>query len=209
MKKLNQILWIAFYVFCIALLLSGIMFFHTRVVALWKDVTFRQTVLQNIPIETDQTVFLRKELSSGLDTMKQISETVPTEDGLVGVVAAISTAAIDSGIAAQVPVVSTRVVGDVNEEEDDTLQDLFSDVRIQIVASGDPSALAAFLYRVEHLPYILRVAHWKIDTIQQVSVVPFYGTRTQSTLDGNKALGSSLNAEVSIVTRKKIIVTEP
>ncbi|MEK7499454.1 MAG: hypothetical protein AAB649_02515 [Patescibacteria group bacterium] len=208
MKYLKQIVWISLYVLCVVLLLSGIIFFHSRVVVLWKDVTFRQMVLQNIPAETNQIVALRKELSSGRAIMKKISPTVPTEEGLVGVVAAISKAAIDSGIAAQVPVVTSSIVKD-KKTEDETSQDLFSDVRIQIVASGDPAALADFLYRVEHLPYILRFAFWKIDTIQQSSVIPFTGITREKPPNSEVVLKSSLNAEVSIVTRKKIIVSEP
>lgn len=192
------------YSLCIVALVGGIVFFHNRVRVLWKEEGERQVLLQKLPAETIQTSILKKQLDAALVRMKSIDATVPSEDGLVGVIVAISRAAIDAGISAQVPVVGAKIIDD-----DAPSDDLFSDVRIHIIASGDPAALAAFLYRVEHLPYLLRVVHLKIDTIQQSSVASFTGPTQNNPQDLVPVLGSSLQAELAIVTKKKDTVLIP
>jgi Tfp pilus assembly protein PilO len=183
-------------------LLGGIVFLHMKVRTLWLDVATRQTVLQSIPDETAQTATMKKDLDQAQETMREVNTTIPTEDGLVDVIAAISQAAVAAQISAQLPVVGTKLV-----TEDEKSDDTFSDVRIHILASGNPAALASFLYKVEHLPYLLRVVFLKVDTIQQSSIASYAESIPQEIFNGKRVLQSSLEAEVAIVTRKKDILS--
>jgi len=200
MNPLKKFIPLATYLLCTGVLLAGTIYAHTKVRTLSKDVTARQAILQQIPAETIQKSILKKELDTALSSMGLIDKTVPTEDGLVGVITAISQAAIVSGISAQLPVVGAKIIS-----KDAPSEDIFSDVRIHIIASGDPATLSSFLYRVEHLPYIIRIVFFKIDTIQQSSIASFAGPVQPGQQNLIPVLGSSLEAELAIVTKKKNI----
>lgn len=182
--------------FILLAFLGGIIYAHMKVRTLLKDVAERQAILQDTPAETIRAVTMKKDLDRALIDMKSIYETIPTEDGLVDAIAAISGAAVASEISAQLPVVGAKILS-----PDEASDDLFSDVRIHVLASGDPAALASFLYRVEHLPFILRVVFFKIDTIQQSSIASYAGSVPSEASNFNRVLESSLEAEIAIVTK--------
>lgn len=193
---MNTILRITLYILGGAFLIGALLYAHVTVRSLWSDVALRQALLRDVPARTSKTSALKKELDTALLSMESIHATIPPSDDLVAVVSAISSAAISSGISAQVPVVQTTA-------KTVSTTDIFSDVRIRVVASGTPGALASFLYKVEHLPYMLRVASWKIDTLQQTAVSSFTSDVPTGTIVATPPLGSSLEADIALVTRKK------
>ncbi len=186
------------YIAGVAVLFGCIAYVHILVSGLWEDVALRQEVLRDVPAQSSRTSALKKELDGALASLQLIHASIPPTDGLVGVVSAISAAAVSSGISAQVPVVQSNTPTD-NPNPDG----LFTDVRIHVVASGNPAALASFLHRVEHLPYLLRVVSFKIDTIQQTAITSFTSDAPASSVIPTPPLGSSLEADIAIVTRKK------
>ncbi|MDA1168968.1 MAG: hypothetical protein O3A36_01360 [bacterium] len=194
MKQLFRIL---IYVFCLSLLVGGIVYVHIHVSVLWRDAELRLVQLLDVPAQTSHTTALKKRFDLASAEMDTIYAAIPTRDELVAVVAAISAEAIRSGISAQVPIVQTAKI-----PEEGTAPTRFEDVRIQIVASGQPAALALFLHRVEHLLYILHLASWKIDTMQKSSVTPF----TSEVLSGEQVappLSTSLEASISLIIQNK------
>lgn len=198
---MKQVFRIILYGVSSIVVVAALIYAHMQVLVLWKEVALRQALLLDVPARMSHTAFLKKELDAALIKMQKIHTAIPTRDGLVEVVSAISSAALASGISAQVPVVQAQSA-DAGEATDAP----FSDVRIHVVASGDPAALASFLHRVEHLPYILRVVSWKIDTAAQTTVSSFTSTVP---VDAPKVVslpGSSFEADIAIVTKKKGIV---
>lgn len=194
---MKQSIRISLYALVIILCIAGIFYAHTKVRSLWENVALRQALLQDVPARTTYTANLKKEFDATLVKMENIRATVPSSDGLVEVVSAISAAAVTSGISAQVPIVQENVP----ETEDGATA--FSDVRIHVVASGSPAALASFLHRVEHLPYLLRVVSWKIDTTQQSAITSFTSAAPTDTPQVTSLRGSSFEADIAIVTRKE------
>lgn len=192
---MKQPIRIIVYVFIIILLVGGSVYVDTIVRSIWHDIAVRQAFLQDVQAQTSHTAVLKKKLDAATADMSKVNATIPRKDGLVEVVSLISAEAVASGIAAQVPVVEAA---QVNPET--TPDEGYSDVRIHIVASGQPAALASFLHRVEHLPYVLHVASWKIDTIQTASIAPF----TNEAPAGEQAppaTGSSLIADISLIIK--------
>ncbi len=198
---MKQIFRIVLYILAVGVLVALLVYAHIQVRLLWKEVALRQALLQDVPARMSHTATLKKELDTALLNMQGIHRAIPTRDGLVGVVSEISTAAVSAGISAQVPVVQEGVAG-----EAETPDAPFSDVRIHILASGDPAALASFLYKIEHLPYILRVVSWKIDTTAQTTVSSFTSTVPSDAPSVVSLPGSSFEADIAIVTKKKDIV---
>jgi hypothetical protein len=195
---MKQIFRILIYCLIIGLFLAGIFLIHKRVIVMWRDVALRQAVLQDAPRQASQTAALKKDLDSALLKMQSINATIPTNDQLVDVISAISKVVTASGVSAQVPIVKENV-----EVENTESTDIFTDVHIYIVASGSPAALASFLYRIEHLPYVLHVVSWKIDTIQQAAVTSFTANGQTEAPGVAPQLGSSLEADIVVVTKKE------
>lgn len=195
---MKQIFRISLYLVILCVLVAGLVWAHIYVRVAWKDAAFRQALLQDIPAQTSRTSALKKDLDSALASLQAIHVTIPQTDGLVEVVSAISAAAVSSGISAQVPVVQSNA-----PVQSPAPEGVFADVRIHVVASGNPAALASFLYRVEHLPYMLRVVSFKIDTTHQTAITSFSSEAPASSVQSPPLLGSSLEADIAIVTRKK------
>lgn len=195
------------YIFIIILSVLCIVFVHVHVNALWREVAARQALLEDVPAQLNHTATLKKELETATREMKGMYAAIPTRDGLVAVISEISGVAVATGVSAQLPIVEASSASPTpvpSTSVSPAPYNPFSDVRIRIVASGDVTALAAFLYRVEHLPYLLRIVSWKIDTLQQAAISSFASTVPN---DGQAiptpVLGTSLVAEVSIVVRQQ------
>ncbi|HLC49197.1 MAG TPA: hypothetical protein VJI96_02320 [Candidatus Andersenbacteria bacterium] len=201
MRHSIRVIW---YTLAIIFLMVTIGIVHTKVIVLWKEVARRQEVLQDVPAQERRTDALQKELDAATADMQVLYGSAPTREGLVDVIAAISQAAAISGISVQVPTVkvnSTSPTPIPKTSVSPLPQNTFSDVRIHIVGAGDIAALASFLYRVEHLPYILRIASWKIETMAQSSASSFVGTAPSDSKQVLPPVNSSLVADLVIVVR--------
>lgn len=192
---MKQMFTLLVYGICILGLLVAIVFAHRTVYSLWEEVARRQALLQDVPAQTSRTAVLKKDLDTALVSMEAINATVPNREELVGVVSAISAAALASGVSAQVPQVQPNIPASTASPDEQ-----FAEVRIRVVASGRPSALALFLYKIEHLPYILHAAAWKIDTLTQTAVTSFSGTAPVDAPQASPAPGSSLEADITVLT---------
>lgn len=192
---MKQIIRIVFYVFGLSILVATSVYAHMQVRSLRHGIAAQQALVQDVQAQTSHITVLKKTFDTATSDMTKVNATIPRRDGLVDVVSLISAEAVNAGIAAQVPVVQAAKVN-----PGATPGDAFSDIRIHIIASGQPAALASFLHRVEHLPYILRIASWKIDTTQTTIITPF----TSEVPDGAQAApttGSSLEADISLIIK--------
>ena len=168
-----------------------------------EDIALQEQTLQDIPAQIAQTSMLERDFSALQEKMKEIYAQTPTRDQLPEAIATISAAAADAGVAMQVPIVGEDAVSPAGTGDAES-DDAFSDVRIHIVASGNPANIMAFLYRVEHLPYVLHFVSWSVDTTRQVAVSTHSGIAPEETGAQSSALrGSSLEADIIIVIRKK------
>ena len=192
---MKQLVRITLYILGIGALFAVSIYAHTIVRSVWQDIAVRQALLHDVETQTSQTAILKKMLDAASADMAKVNATIPTRDGLVEVVSFISAEAVASGITAQVPIVEAAEV-----DPSATPDAVFADVRIHIVASGQPAALASFLHRVEHLPYIVRVVSWNIDAIKTASIVPF-GSEVPAGEQVAPAAGSSLNADISLIIK--------
>ncbi len=190
---------ISFYVVLLGGLVGAIWYADTQVRALRERAAVAQRELQDVPRRTANSLTLKKELALLTEQMKTIYQGTPSTNQLPDVIANISALAASSGVSAQVPVVQESA-----GKEKEKAMDSFSDVRIHVAASGDPENLATFLYRIEHLPYVMRVVSWTIDTTRQVAISSFTGVAPPAP-GGEEAAprGSSLEADIVIVTKNE------
>ncbi len=196
--------WIRLTVYIVEFLCAGalVWYIDTRFRVLREDVALQQKTLQDIPAQIVQTATLKKDFSALQESMKGIYTQTPTRDQLPQVIATISAVAADTGVSTQVPIVEEDIA-DASDATDAASEDAFSDVHIRLVASGDPANLAAFLYRVEHLPYVLHFVSWSIDTTRQVAVSTYTAIAPEEAAgEASAPRGSSLEANIIILTKK-------
>jgi Tfp pilus assembly protein PilO len=175
------------------LMLTAILLCMMRVQEIRQGIAERHRVLEDAPAEGQRVTFLKRKLTEAESVFARVAALVPSRDGLVDVVTAISNAAKDSGVSVQIPQVELAA-GDAP---------LVEDVHLQIRGAGSPAALVAFLHRVEHLPYILRITSWTIDSTQQVTVNSFTGVAPPDARVTKESRGSSLMVNVMISTKKQ------
>ena len=196
--------WLRLTIYIIEFLCVGglIWYIDVRFSVLREEVALQQKTLQDIPAQIAQTAMLKKDFSALQENMKGIYAQTPTRDQLPELIATISAVAVETGVAAQVPIVKEDAAG-ASDKEDAESEDAFSDVRIHIVASGNPANLLAFLYRVEHLPYVLYFASWSIDTTRQVAVSTYTAiVPDEAAEEASASRGSSLEADIVILTKQ-------
>jgi hypothetical protein len=179
----------------------GIVIMHLKVSAMRHDVAGRQHQLDLAPQEEVQTIKMKKELVSSQNTFLDLQKMIVSSDGLPDVITAISSAAASSGVTAQVPQVAQDIgknAQPVGGLPTDTLQN----VRMHISASGNPTSLILFLYKIEQLPYLLYIASSTIDTTHQVSLSSFFSVAPTDKAAPPAVQGSSLEADIVITTSK-------
>ncbi len=199
MKQIVRVL----IVVCVACACIGVsLFLHGRIRTLRDSIAKITHALAIAPEQGQRERVLQKELITVEEKLKKISSIVVSEDGLVDVVGSIVKAAQSSGVAVQVPEVSS----------DPTATGVLQDVYIRLNAVGSPSALVMFLYRLEHLPYLVKLSSWSLDTTQQSSLRAFArlapldaalpaGRQARSTPELKS--GSVLAVEIVIATMKR------
>lgn len=179
----------------ILLCCGGIGFVHIHMLSIRSDIAMRQQLIDAAPREMKETERLKKELVSATKTVDALKHMTVTRDGLPDIVSAISLSATSLGVAAQVP----QVTQDTGKGS--PASDPLDDVRIHISASGTPTALMGFLYKVEQLPYLLHIASWSIDTSHLVALNFFSSAPTGKPLP-SAPQGSSLEADIVIAIAK-------
>ena len=169
------------------------LFLHSRVLVLHDNIAQTTYALAIAPEQGQRERVLQKELITVEEKLKKVSSIVVSEDGLVDVVSSIVQAGQASGVVVQVPEVSS----------DPIATGVLQDVHIRLNAVGSPSALVAFLYRLEHLPYLIRIDSWMLDATQQSSIRAFSGLAPSDKSIQESKPGSVLAVEVGIATMKR------
>ncbi len=196
------------YILVISISIVGIWVAHGEVRELWADTATKYSILQNIPAQASRTDFLEKDLESALSQMDDIRTAITTRDGLVDVISEITISAKRFGVSVQVPTVQENSKSpSPSPAADDVSQESFSSIRIRVIGSGTPTALASYLHYIEHIPYILSIVSWKIDTTQQTSVASF-SEIVPSSESVSTVTGSSLSAEIEILMQEELFTKE-
>ena len=136
---------------------------------LWGDVrrlrdevgAARQTFIE-LPQKVQQQDVLAKELHDRQHDIDRIEAFVVERDQIAEVVNTLESVA-------RTHQVNVRIA-DIEEEklvdsQGNTLESSgpISDVRITLVAFGDPAQLTSFLHAVEYMPYLLSIPEWRIN----------------------------------------------
>lgn len=190
---MKQSLRILIMVLIAAVCIAGGIILRIQVRQLQTSIAERIAYIENVPAKQQRMKQLQEQLTSVQTDLKRLSGTLVSRDDLSGVIASISRAAQLSGVAVQIPQV----------ENTSESSGLLEDVRMQMNAVGSPSALIAFLYRVEHLPYVIRMASWTLDTTFQSSLQSFVGTVPPDSKGSKSSTGSALGLEVVISLKKQ------
>lgn len=177
------------FMICIVILcVAAAVFLHIRVRDIRIHNAEQMRTLEDAPAQDHQTRMMQKELLNVEEKLKRISTIVVSQDELVDVVESISQTAQQSGVQVQVPEVQT----------DPTASGVVEDIRIRMNAVGSPAALTAFLYRLEHLPYLIRIASWSLNSAHISSMQSFVGIAPADKLASKTKSGSSLAVEAII-----------
>lgn len=174
---------------CIAIgCTATLAFLHVRVRDVRSHIAEQMRALEDAPAKDQQSRMLQKELLNVEEKLKRISTIVVSQDELAGVVESISRTALQSGVQVQVPEVKT----------DPTASGVIEDIRIRMNAVGSPAALIQFIYRLEHLPYLIRIASWNLDSTHISSLQSFVGIAPSDKPASKPLSGSSLAVEMII-----------
>lgn len=174
---------------CIAIACVGAsILLHTRVATLRTDIAYRLRLLEAAPLADQRSQELKKELQKAQDAMKKISPALVSRDNLVQVVNDVSSVAKASNVTVQIPEVQP------DAEQEGVLQD----VRVRMNAVGSPSNLVAFIYRLEHLPYLLRIVSWKLDVSSAASPQSFVGAVPPDSSASATTSGGTLLVDVIV-----------
>lgn len=174
---------------CIATVCAlALVLLHVRVRDMRIHNSEQMRALEDAPAKDQQSRMVQKELLNIEEKLKRISTIVISQDELVGVVESISRIAQQSGVQVQVPEVQTNP----------TASGVVEDIRIRMNAVGSPAALVAFLYRLEHLPYLIRIASWNLDATHISQMQSFVGIAPADKSASKTKSGSSLAVETII-----------
>lgn len=168
---------------------------HVRIDTVRDGIAQRIQTLASVPTEDQQARMLKKDLLDMNENIKKMSSIVITRDQLVEVVDAITLIARQSSVTVQVPEVQSDV-GSVG---------ILEDVHLHMNAVGSPSGLISFLYRLEHLPYMIHLSSWSVDVTRQSALQPFVGV---APFDKNKPKpqsGSTLTVDAVIAIHQTMI----
>lgn len=192
---MKQIVRVAIVSIIACACIGASLFLHALVRTLRESIAQITHALAIAPEQGHRERALQKELVTVEEKLKKVSSIVVSEDGLVDVVSSIVQVAKSSDVAVQVPEVAP----------DSKATGVLQDVHIRLNAVGSPSNLVAFLYRLEHLPYLVRIDSWMLDVTQQSSIRAFAGAAPLDATQSNpeSKSGSVLAVEVSIATMKR------
>lgn len=178
------ILTLAAYVFCV----GAIIFLHIHVRDLKDDVARNIRALEDAPAVHQQTRSIKKDLLDAEQKMKKISENLVSQDELVQVVDSIAQAGRLSGVLVQVPAV----------QSDPAASGVLEDIRIRMNVAGSSPALVAFIYRLEHLPYVIRIASFTLDASRVSNIQSFSGVAPSDPTRPKISSGGSLTVDAII-----------
>lgn len=123
--------------------------------------------LENIPQELLRQEGLASDLKKQDVRLQELEKLLPSREAIGDVVAVIENVAQKNGVKVIVPDVKEEIrYGRDNKPIAQTGR--YQDVRLVIQGYGDPHRLLAFLYEVEHLPYVLKVPAWEVTTDYRV-----------------------------------------
>ncbi|OGY31177.1 MAG: hypothetical protein A3C02_04025 [Candidatus Andersenbacteria bacterium RIFCSPHIGHO2_02_FULL_45_11] len=168
-------------------------FLHMQVREIRDTLALSIRELEIAPTQESQARILKKELESIEQKLQQVSLITISQDEIVGVIDKILLAGKESGVSVQVPQVHAGTAK----------PGVLQDVRIRMNAIGSPSALVAFMYRLEHVPYIIRVASWNLDTTRQSAPGSFAANVPADTSKSKPPSGSLLAVEAIISILQK------
>ncbi len=166
---------------------------HVRIRELRISIAERIAYIEHAPAQQQRFMQSQEALHLAQEKLKRISDIVVSQDELSAVVKNISLAASASGVTVQIP--------DVTSDPQST--GTLDDVRIRMSAVGSPAALVAFLYRLEHLPYVIRLSSWNLDTTYQSQLQSFVGLVPPDAKAPKPATGSALAVEAVISLMKR------
>lgn len=166
---------------------------HVRIKEIRASIAEQMQYVENAPAQQQYAEQLAEQLAIAQTQADRLSQHVISQDKLVLVVESISRAAAQSGVSVQIP----------NVQNADENSGILEDIRLRMNAVGSPANLIAFLYRVEHAPYLLNIASWNLDTTYQSTAKSFAGTIPPDPSGGKpkpraSVTGSALSVEAVI-----------
>ncbi len=183
-----------FFMVCVVCVcIVAVSMLHARIRELRISIAERIAYIEHAPAQQQRFMQSQEQLRAAQDKLKQISTIVVSQDDLSEVVKNISLAANSSGVTVQIPDVAS----------DAQSSGAFEDVRIRMNAVGSPAALVSFLYRLEHLPYVIRLSSWNLDTTYQSQLQSFVGLVPPDAKAPKPATGSALAVEAVISLMKQ------
>lgn len=139
-------------------LIVGIVFLWRHTAAARLQFFSAQRALQNVPQQVSQQTSLAVEIDKHRHDISRLRAYVVERQNIGEVIAAIEAAGHRHKLSVQIADVAEA--SPLSESSDE----LLSDVRLKLTAVGRPEAMLRFLHTVEHVPYLLYLESWQLDT---------------------------------------------
>lgn len=172
------------------LVIAG-MFWAWSILTNYRESVLGQAlVLERRPEEQISFASVQAEINRRQDDFETVRSLIVERNDLGEVIGSIERVAGTSNVLVSLPEVEERQLVD----ESGTIvppSGPIQEVRISIVASGDPRDLLDFIYRVENLPYLVWFEGWRLDTEKQVTQNTFVNApseRFEQVLAGPQAV---------------------
>lgn len=161
-----------------------------------NEVIASRLTLERRPALRSHYASQEAELRRRQDEITQIQSLVISRDNVGQVVGEIERTAGSAGATLQIPKVEEKFVQDEKGQPILPAGPLF-DVRIKLVANGQPKQLLNLLYAIEHMPYLLYLESWDLTSVRPEGPDTLEG----SAADSEAAFGQ-LNASVVVAVWK-------
>lgn len=192
-------------------IIEGIVFVLLIVATIWgwqMLSNFREEVLQGASTlemrPEEQVLFasVQSEISRRGDDVASVESLIVERNQLGDVVGQIEGAAQDAGVLVALPEVEEKAVFNEHGNEVEPSGPI-QEVRIAIVATGSPRDLLEFLYQLEHLPYLVTLDDWRLDTQKKVAQNQFVNAPSERFEEGETPQASAVldvNMAVNVFT---------
>lgn len=146
-----------------AALVVGLWFGWQELRQIRQGITQSQQMVENMPQQQLAQDDLASELKKQDARLRQLEKLLPPREAVGDVVAAIEGLEKKHGVRIIVPDVKEEIrYGRDNKPIPQTGP--YLDIRLVVQGYGDPERLLAFIYDVEHLPYLLKIPTWEVTT---------------------------------------------
>jgi hypothetical protein len=154
----SVIIWII-YTTILALLVGGVVYAHRVVSGVKQEVDMQHRILDRSPTDVLYAATIRSQFAAHASRLDTIRQYVIKQEQIVEAVSTIENEGVRHRVAVRVPTIQEE-----ESEEATTSSDVLKNIRLDVVATGDPIQLMRFLHSIEHAPYLLHVRSWHLNT---------------------------------------------